>query len=586
MSANLQADAAVASASAARSARKPNFYLHLARQSRQIVVAAVISGILAGASSAGLIAVINHVANTGLQEQFAVLLSSFVALLLVRLLAGVFSKIMLFRLAQNVICELRLALSRRILDAPLRRFEQLGVPRMMAALTDDIVTLSETFGSIPVLCIDLSVIVACMVYLGWLSPGLLLMTLSFVVFGVLSYRWLANTGLQRLTLARQTENTLFEHLRAMTEGFKELRLNDARQREFFQNYLQDSAHRYRDLNIGALKIFAFADGWGEMLFFIPVGLALFLLPGIVALPQPVLWGYVITIIYIIGPLSNIVSLLPNIGRAYVAAKNINVLEKALADEAERRAPQQLQTTQPSAWRELKLIDVCYSYQLPGQDKEFTIGPVDFHLQPGEIVFITGGNGSGKSTLAKLITGLYVPDSGTVLLDGVPIDSDNKPWYSEHFSAIFADYFVFERLLGIDGEKVAAKAEGYLRWLGLSHKVAIDADGFSTTHLSSGQRRRLAMITALLEDRPIYVFDEWAADQDGEYREMFYAELLPTLKQRGKAVVVISHDARYFSAADRIVKIEYGKLLTDGSTPGTVEIMPANLANPFTIGEAQ
>jgi putative ATP-binding cassette transporter len=544
--------------------QKSNFYFYLVQRSQKVILAAVLMGSIAGISSTGLIALINHLANDGLHGQFLTFLSGFAGLIIIRLIAGVMSKVMLIQLAQNIICELRLALSRKILDSPLSRFEQIGIPRMMAALTDDIVTLSETFGAIPILCIDLSIMIACMVYLGWLTLHLLLMTLMFIVFGVISYRWLANKGLRRLALARQKENTLFEYLRAMTEGFKELKLNAARREEFFGGYLRNSAEDYRNLNIGALRIFAFADGWGEMLFFIPVGLALFLLPSISIVPQQVLWGYVITIIYLIGPLGNIVNLLPGIGRSYVAVQNINWLESYLASESKKT--DMSNTVQDFGWQELKLIDICYSYQGNGQEKGFKVGPVNLSLYPGELLFITGGNGSGKSTLAKLITGLYTSETGEIFLNGTCVCTENKAWYNQYFSVIFADYYVFDRLIGIDRDEAASKADAYLRWLGLENKISIVDGEFSTTKLSSGQRRRLAMLSALLEDRPIYVFDEWAADQDAEFREMFYAELLPTLKGRGKGVVVISHDERYFSSANRIIKLDYGKMVADELRP--------------------
>ena len=271
-----------------------------------------------------------------MQHLWGFLLAAFVSLILVRSLAGAISKLLLFRFAQGVVLHLRLALSRRILRAPLRRFEQIGVPRLLAALTDDIVTLSETFGAIPILCIDASIVVGCVVYLGWLSPRLLVLMIVFILFGVISYRWLANKGLQRLVVARENENILFEHIRAMTDGLKELKLNAARQEEFFRDHLQGSAEAFRFQNVQALWMFALAEGWGEMLFFLPVGLVLFLPSQLGGFAQEVLWGYIIVVIFLIGPLSNIVNLLPRVGRAYVAITSINSIESALAYEGEHQ----------------------------------------------------------------------------------------------------------------------------------------------------------------------------------------------------------------------------------------------------------
>ncbi|MCY7337619.1 MAG: cyclic peptide export ABC transporter, partial [Chamaesiphon sp.] len=202
----------------------------------------------------------------------------------------------------------------------------------------------------------------------------------------------------------------------------------------------------------------------------------------------------------------------------------------------------------------------HNYQLAGQENTFTLGPVDLTLYPGELVFIVGGNGSGKSTLAKLITGLYVPDAGEILLDGTLVDDRNRELYRQLFSTVFADFYLFERLLGLGLQDLDAQAKTYLEQLQLTHKVTIENGKLSTTALSQGQRKRLALLTAYLEDRPIYLFDEWAADQDTFFREIFYQQLLPELKQRGKAVLVISHDDRYFHLADRLLKLDYGQIV--------------------------
>jgi putative ATP-binding cassette transporter len=191
------------------------------------------------------------------------------------------------------------------------------------------------------------------------------------------------------------------------------------------------------------------------------------------------------------------------------------------------------------------------------EKGFLLGPISFSWQPGELIFIIGGNGSGKSTLAKLITGLYPPLSGAIYLNGKRITQDNVEWYRQHFSAIFYDFYLFDSFLGFDRPNLDQEVENYLMQLQLAHKVTIKNGVLSTTELSQGQRKRLALLTAYLEDRPIYVFDEWAADQEPRFRELFYKQILLQLKERGKIVIVISHDDRYFHLADHIIKLDYG-----------------------------
>ena len=183
------------------------------------------------------------------------------------------------------------------------------------------------------------------------------------------------------------------------------------------------------------------------------------------------------------------------------------------------------------------------------------------MRPGELVFLVGGNGSGKSTLAKIITGLYAPESGEIRLDGKRITDANRDDYRQLFSAVFGDFYLFENLLGLGDGNLDGQAREYLEHLHLDHKVKIRNGELSTTSVSQGQRKRLALLTAYLEDRPFYMFDEWASDQDPYFKNVFYTRLLPELKARGKAVLVISHDDKYFDAADRVIKLDYGKLVT-------------------------
>jgi putative ATP-binding cassette transporter len=177
---------------------------------------------------------------------------------------------------------------------------------------------------------------------------------------------------------------------------------------------------------------------------------------------------------------------------------------------------------------------------------------------GEVVFVVGGNGSGKTTLAKLISGLYAPESGDIRLNGIEITDGLRDYYRQHFSAVFSDFFLFESFIGL-GSNLDAQASQYLKDLELDHKVEIKDGKLSTTELSQGQRKRLALLTAYLEDRPFYIFDEWASDQDPVFKQVFYNRIVPALRERGKAVIVITHDDKYFHCADRLIKLDFGRL---------------------------
>jgi putative ATP-binding cassette transporter len=210
---------------------------------------------------------------------------------------------------------------------------------------------------------------------------------------------------------------------------------------------------------------------------------------------------------------------------------------------------------------LGLSNVRFQYESGAASDRypFQLGPIDITVPAGEILFIVGGNGSGKSTLVKLLAGLYSPAEGEIRLGGQPITNENRDWYRQHVSVVFSDFYLFDELLGAQESDVDERANKLLQELELAHKVSVSDRTFSTVDLSQGQRKRLAMLTSLMEDRPINIFDEWAADQDPHYKEIFYSKLLPKLKAEGKTVIVITHDDRYFDHGDRVIKLEDGKV---------------------------
>jgi putative ATP-binding cassette transporter len=226
-----------------------------------------------------------------------------------------------------------------------------------------------------------------------------------------------------------------------------------------------------------------------------------------------------------------------------------------AQEGEKAAPAPLVT-----WHRLEVAGVTHVFQRADHEGEFVLGPIDLELEPGELVFLVGGNGSGKTTLAKILSGLYVPDQGEIRLDGQRVTDENRDAYRQLFSAVFFDFYLFQTLLGQEQADLDGTAADLLAQLQLKGKVRVDQSRLSTTDLSQGQRKRLALLSALLESRPIYLFDEWAADQDPRFKEIFYRHLLPKLKSAGKTALVITHDDRYFEVADRVIKLEEGRIV--------------------------
>lgn len=527
----------------------------LLRTSWASVVVAMLSGLVSGVCSASLIALIN---TTLTQSSERSLIGPFAGLALVALLTGVMSQFLLADLAQNSVYQLRMRLSQRILSSPLEKLEALGPSKLLAVLTKDVQAISDSVFVLPFLCIDVAVICGCLLYLGTLSGWGLAIVLAFLVVSVVFIQILLTNGYRYIALARQQVDRLFENFRGITEGTKELKLHVHRRQCFFEEDLQVNAATARDYNKTAFKLGALSTGSGQLLFFSLIGLMLFGAPHVIPELQSVLPAYILTLTYTISYLEGLLRRLPNLLSANVSIRKVNEMGLTLAQHAEIASPAKPSAISPQ-WNTLTLNNATHTYLSAEADSSFSVGPINLTIQAGELLFIVGGNGSGKSTLAKLITGLYSPKSGELRLDDEAIVDANREWYRQHFSTVFSDFYLFERLVSADALSVDTQAQNYLAKLQLEKKVSVQDGQLSTTALSQGQRKRLALLSAYLEDRPIYLFDEWAADQDPMFREVFYTQLLPELQQRGKTILVISHDDHYFHIADRIIKMNYGKM---------------------------
>ncbi len=529
------------------------FLLHASWWSMAI---AIITGLISGVGSAALIAIINTSVNSNDPGSW---LWPFLGVAMTALFTGIVSQFLLIDLAQNSVYNLRLDLSRRILAAPFQQLEELGASSLLASLTEDVAVISNTVSIIPFFCIDIAIIASCLVYLAFLSGTVFVVTIVLIAGSIAIIQIMIIRANKLFYGAREENDRLLQLFRSITDGVKELKLHWQRRQDFVDVELSASAGVSRDRNVQGLKIFAIAASIGQLIFSVVMGILIFGMPQLLHLTAATLGGYVLTLTYLMTPFQNILQRLPVLLRANVAIRKIESMGLALAQSAEvNQAPARTLT-------EVETLEICaINHTYRGEEQSFHLGPIDLKFTGGQLVFIVGGNGSGKSTLAKLLTGLYIPELGEIKLNDQSITNQNREWYRQHFAVVFADFFLFEKLLGLgqDAAQLDAEAQRYLQLLQIEHKVQVQDGVLSTTNLSQGQRKRLALLTAYLEDRPIYLFDEWAADQDPQFRDIFYQQLLPQLKQRGKLVFAISHDDRYFSVADRVIKLDYGRVEYD------------------------
>lgn len=534
--------------------------IFLFRFSKRTVSAAILIGVISGIGSALLMALINkRLGTTG--QSIPMLAWGFTTLVALVMITNLGSRLLLNHLADQVTYELRLGLCRQILDAPLRHLEETGAPRILAVLLQDINSITSAVLVVPAFCINLTVVAGCMIYLGWLSPGVLASLTAFLVIAVVSMQRIQQNGLRSLTRAREEWDKLIEHFRALTEGTKELKLHRRRREAFLTDILQATALAYRRHDNRGKTIYAIGSSWSHILYFVFIGFILFILPDLGKVSLATLSGFTITALYIRAPVTILLEAYPMFKRANIALNKVEELGLSLKNLGQQEVTEATAVTDPS-WARIDLLGVTHEFYHERDDQKFVLGPIDLSFSPGELVFVVGGNGSGKTTLAKVLTGLYSPGGGEILWNGEPVTDANRDNYRQNFSVVFSDFYLFEQLIGLDSPQLGSQATEYLTKLQLHKKVAINDGQLSTIDLSRGQRKRLALLTAYLEDRPIYVLDEWAADQDRIFRDVFYLQLLAELKARGKTVIAITHDDHYYHLADRIIKLNEGQLEYD------------------------
>ncbi len=543
------------------------FVLALSREvpgSRTMLWLVVVSGLLSGIATTGLIALINRTltgaGGPGGALSGAALTYAFIGLCVGLPLLRFSSTALLVNLTQNTLYRMRLVWCRHILAVPIRQLEQLGPHRILASLTNDLGAVTEALLMVPQVVMHLGVLTTCLIYLGWLSPQLAGLLLVFMVFGLISYQVPLARAYSIGRRSREMWDVLLRQIQSVTLGAKELKMHRRRRGAMLDEQIAPTALSLKKLITAGTYVWAAASSWGQILFFVAIGLLLYVAPQFQPTPTSVLLGYSVTLIAMMTPLEGILTAIPRLTTASVAIQKIDELGLSLgAVAAEGEADP---TTVLPAWHTLELAGVEHSYKSEASGETFSLGPVNLSFSPGELVFLIGGNGSGKTTLAKVILGLYPPERGELRLDGNAITNANRDAYRQHFAVVFSDFYLFDSLLGLDNANLDDDALRYLRELQLDRKVKIEKGELSTIELSQGQRKRLALLTAYLEDRPIYLFDEWAADQDPTFKEVFYREILPALKKRGKTVFVISHDDHYYDTADRIVKLDYGQVESD------------------------
>lgn len=447
----------------------------------------------------------------------------------------------------------RHSLVSRILGSRFTTLEKAGRSKLYNVLTNDVNAISNALAEMPAFIYNALLMLACFGYLIYLSPIVFAIVISTVVVAGVFTSFIMKRISRDAFAMRSRQDEIFEGYKGLLEGSKQLALNPFRKEHYLNHVLtpqldslKESERRYGfswDINRNI----------SQSLIFLILG-AVIIVSQMMESSHLVM-SYLLILTYLAGPFGYVMGLWQSIIRAKVSLQKIESLK---LDDKMFPVSEKSREHPESNWERIDFESVGFKYSESGE--QFTLEPINFSLNKGDVVFVTGGNGSGKSTFMHILLGLYKPTSGSILLDGEPVTSNNVSLYMNKMAIVLPDFYLYKSLLGKNGEDVdQEKVKDMLRRFDLDQKVALDEYGYESVKYSMGQRKRLALISAILEDKEIYVLDEWAADQDPHFRHVFYTQIIPWLKSKGKTIVAVTHDDKYFDCADHQLKFDLGNM---------------------------
>lgn len=525
----------------------------LAQGSALRLTTAILASVLSGVAELSVTVCVLELFRTG-----KVLWWQFLAIAVFALAMSRVSRSAVSKLSSQSVTRMRRRLVRSVLHVPLLELERIGLTRLLVAFTGDLINVASAVRNIASLSASSAILLGCLAYIGWIAPQIMLVTALLCAVCIAGAVVLRRLEKRHRHSGREAWDRVVHVFGMVLEGAKQLKLN----RPLARLVLLSFEHRVREHQQSAGSRSRYSDlvaAWIQAMFYLILGVAVF---GPFGNAQLKLEFGVLALLQIRRPLRSLIVDSGALSDASVAFQRIT--EIGLKLSGDDGAPGGARNTPPlpQHWRALNLRMVHFRYGAGKRKDNFVLGPLDMTFRPGELVFVAGANGSGKTTLVKILTGLYPPTSGAVRFDNTAVDESNIHWYRSNFAVVFADFCLFEGVGDLPPDGLGQQAEQLAVRLRLDRKaIAALASSATASKLSSGERRRIALLKAVIENRPILVFDEWAADQDHRYKDFFYGEFLPKMRNSGKLVIAVTHDDGYFHLADRVLWLERGQTPT-------------------------
>ncbi|MCF2859118.1 cyclic peptide export ABC transporter [Pseudoalteromonas sp. SMS1] len=522
----------------------------------------LLSTLLGGASailSLYLIDEMTNMANGGDLNDPSLWLVKILCLIAVFFAMSTGSSLILNKMSVKIVQAIQEKISGRVLNTQYNTIEKMGKHKILATFTSDVNDIASAISAAPNFIYNLLVVFCCFIYLAYTSIELFMGFLVTLAIGFSASYYVIKVAYRNEEKFRDSYDVMHDRFKTIVDGMKELQTNQVRRSHFYNVDLVPTLRKTNSFAYKSDCAWSISQNWGQCILFIILSVIAFInLMGYSSGEQ--FLKFVFVIVFLIGPFDFLLSSQEQISSAIVSLKKIGTMELAPKEQIEQVNSIDVYTD----WDQITFSDLSYKYN--DFDEGFEFGPLSLEIKRNELIFIKGGNGSGKSTFIKLLTGLFIRMDGQIHIDDKLVGIEDYNRYKNLFSVIHSDFYLFNNVIdkksdNADDEEIRV----LLKKLKLDEKVTVSNGKFSTTNLSHGQRKRLALIISLFEDSEIYVFDEWAADQDKTFRDFFYQYFLKELQKRGKTLIVISHDLEYFDNADRVLEFKDGNLWYDSQT---------------------
>lgn len=536
---------------------KPDLYTFLSNESPKELKRLIGLSIFSGLLNTSIIALINagskDVSNG---ESVTMMFFGFSALLMFFLFITRRSNKENILNTQDLIYRFKVRIMRDVYKSSLTKIDQIGRQHITEVLLRDTQLVSHTVVTVVSTFQSFTTLIFLIIYMATVSMTaffiILLSTVLIIVFGVME----AFRSQYQMQSVAQQESEVNAYYSDFLNGYKEIKMNSRRSFDLTLDMINQSKSvkdRKSEFFVSSTNFFSYL----QIVLYVVVGMMVFIIPLISEDFAKYVPTAATTTLFLAGTLGGLITSVPGLSEANISAKRLMDLTTEL--EAHDTKPSTTRQEDFTDVHSISLHDVTYQHATVNDKNKFQLGPISYQFDAGKVYFIRGSNGSGKTTLIRILTGLYQPSSGEVRVNGKQITEPSSLDYRDIFSVVFSDFYLFKKLYGIESPD-PGEIDQLLERFQMQNKVSIQNNTFSDLQFSTGQRKRIALIVALLEKKQFIILDEWAADQDPAFRQEFYEQIIPQLRSMGKTVIAITHDDHYYDKADHVLYMFDGKPL--------------------------